>query len=395
MRCGLDRLLEAPQELGGASYGLLTHTPARSREGYPAHVALAQMGYAPRFLFAPEHGLDSVEQDMVPSPSGVDPWTGLPVVSLYGSTVSSLAPLPDHFEGLELLLIDVVDIGTRYYTFATTACWTARIAIELGLEVWVLDRPNPLGGIAVEGPGVEPAFRSFVGGWDLPVRHGFTVGELVRWVSGQERWGGDRLRVLEVEGWSRDRDWRHWHRPWSVPSPNMPSFETALLYPGLCLLEATTLSEGRGTTRPFRLLGAPGLDSLALAQRLRFLQEWGLSVVPARFRPQFQKHAGEVCEGVELWIHEPSKVRGLRVGVELLWALREWKGVAWGWRTEPYEFVSDRPALDLLTGGPQLREAIEAGDRGRLDAWITSWERFEAAFLRDRRAALLYQEEPR
>jgi uncharacterized protein YbbC (DUF1343 family) len=393
MKTGLDCLLEAPQVLAEFPYGLLSHTPARSRQGDPAHLALVRSGVPPRCLFAPEHGLDGVEQDMVPAGSGIDPWTGLEVVSLYGSTATSLVPEPRHFEGLERLLIDVQDIGTRYYTFATTACWAARAALELGLEVWVLDRPNPLGGVRVEGPGVEPGLRSFVGAWDLPVRHGLTLGELLRWVAKKEGWSAERLRVLPVVGWDRGSKWPEWGIPWSVPSPNMPSFETALLYPGLCLMEATTLSEGRGTTRPFRLLGAPGLDGRELAQKLTGLREWGVQAVPARFRPQFQKHAGNVCEGVELWILEPEKVEGLRVGVEILWALREWKGAVWGWRTEAYEFVNDRLAIDLLAGSPALRESLESGDRSRLDCWILSWESFEERFLKEREPALLYPEQ--
>lgn len=389
MRTGLDRLLADPARLAGRSFGLLTHAPAVSEALQPAHLALARCGYPPLRLLAPEHGLYAVEQDMVASRSGRDPWTGIEIVSLYGSEPSSLVPGDESLAGLDLLVIDVVDIGTRYYTFGTSACWAAREAVRRGLEVWILDRPNPLGGLQVEGPGVAPSIRSFVGAFELPVRHGLTLGELVLWAARSEGWPVEAVQVFPAEGWDRSVDWRGIGRPWLAPSPNMPSFETALLYPGLCLLEATTLSEGRGTTRPFRLLGAPGLDGPALARRLEPLRRWGVGVSPARFRPQFQKHAGEVCEGVELSILEADLVRGFRVGVELLWALREWRS-CWGWRQEPYEFVADVPALDLLAGSSELREALERDDRQALDRWIESWSVFEATFLEERRALLRY-----
>ncbi|MCM2269308.1 MAG: DUF1343 domain-containing protein [Thermoanaerobaculia bacterium] len=390
IRCGLDRLLAEPGALRGRRCGLLAHGAALDVELRPAHLALAAAGAPAARLFGPEHGYYGVEQDMVPSTDAVDPWTGTPIVSLYGETERSLRPRPEAFDGLDLLLVDLQDVGARYYTFAATAVWAAAAALGAGLEVWILDRPNPLGGAIVEGPFVAPGFESFVGAFRMPVRHGLTLGEIVRLELRRAGVAADGLRVLEVDGWRRDRLWPQLGRPWIATSPNMPDFDTALLYPGLCLLEATELSEGRGTTRPFRLVGAPGVDPRALADELEALREWGVAAIPTYFRPWHQKHRGEVCGGVELAVVDAARVAGLRVGVELLSALSRVAADAFRWRRAPYEFVSDRPAIDLLAGGEPLRRALESG-RG-LAEWIASWETDERAFRAERRAALLYPE---
>ncbi len=384
---GLDRLLAAPSVLAGRRFGLLAHGASLSAACEPAHLALAAAGSVPARLFGPEHGYYGVEQDMVGSADARDPWTGAPIVSLYGDDESSLLPRPAAFEGLDLLLVDLQDIGTRYYTYAATAVWAAEAARAAGCEVWILDRPNPLGGEVVEGNLPRPGFASFVGAFRLPVRHGLTLGELVRLEAMRREWR-EAPRVIEVEGWRRDALWSELGRPWIAPSPNMPSFLTALVYPGLCLLEATTLSEGRGTTRPFLLLGAPGIDPPRLARALAPLDRFGVRAIPTFFRPQFQKHRGEICGGVELAVVEPGRVRGFRLGVELLAVLRSVVGPAFRWRAEPYEFVADRPAIDLLAGGDELRRALD-GD-GDLGAWIESWTEDEEEFRIERRAALIY-----
>lgn len=390
IRCGLDRLLAEPGSLRGRRFGLLAHGAALDVELRPAHLALAATGVPATRLFGPEHGFYGVEQDMVPSADAVDPWTGTPVVSLYGESERSLRPQAEAFDGLDLLLVDLQDVGARYYTFAATAVWATAAALGAGLEVWILDRPNPLGGETVEGCLLAPGFESFVGAFRMPVRHGLTMGEIVRLELRRAGVAADGLRVLEVEGWRRARLWPELGRPWIATSPNMPDFDTALLYPGLCLIEATEISEGRGTTRPFRLVGAPGVDPRALADELGGLREWGVAAIPTYFRPWHQKHRGEVCGGVELAVVDAARVAALRVGVELLSALSRVAADAFHWRRAPYEFVSDRPAIDLLAGGEQLRHALESG-RG-LTEWIASWEADERAFRAERREALLYPE---
>lgn len=390
IRCGLDVVLAEASALRGRRCGLLAHGAALTADLRPAHLALAGAGVPAARLFGPEHGYYGVEQDMVASDDAVDPWTGAPIVSLYGDSAGSLRPRAEAFDGLDLLLVDLQDIGTRYYTFAATAVWAAQAALAAGLEVWILDRPNPLGGEVVEGPCVAPGFESLVGAFRMPVRHGLTLGEIARLELARAGADTSRLRVVAVEGWRRDRLWPALGRPWVATSPNMPDFDTALLYPGLCLVEATELSEGRGTTRPFRLIGAPGVEPRAVAAALEPLRELGVAAIPTYFRPWHQKHRGQVCGGVELAVVDAERVAGLRLGVELLAAFARVAPDAFRWRAAPYEFVDDRPAVDLLAGGEALRHAVESG-RGLAD-WIASWERDEAAFRAARRDHLLYPE---
>ena len=394
MLTGLDRLLAESPKLAGRRYGLLAHQAAVSSRGEPAHWALVGSGYPPRVLFAPEHGYYSVEQDMVPALDAVD-LTGLPIRSLYGESVDTLRPHPTAFSELDLLVIDLQDIGTRYYTYAATAVWAAEVALSSGLEVWILDRPNPLGGRVVEGNLREPGYESFVGAFEIPVRHGMTLGELARLVLGDP----ERLEIWKLEGWQRSFLWNEIDLPWVAPSPNMPTFETEVLYPGLCLVEGTTVSEGRGTTRPFHLVGAPWIDAKRLTERvataLSEARLGGVRCIPTFFRPQFQKHAGEVCAGIELMVTRPASVSGYRLGIEVIRGLFDEARDANVdlWRTEVYEFVEDRPAIDLLAGTNRLRLALEAGASGRadLEVWIGEWESEQTRFEQIREPFLLYQ----
>jgi uncharacterized protein YbbC (DUF1343 family) len=388
---GLDRLLAAEGELEGRRYGLLAHGASVTADLVPAHLALAHAGRSPARLFGPEHGYYGVEQDMVAARETFDPWTGVPIVSLYGEEASSLLPAPAAFEGLDLLVIDLQDVGARYYTYAATALWAAEAARAAGCEVWVLDRPNPLGGETIEGNLPDPGFASFVGAFRMPVRHGLTLGEIVRLEASRRRWSS-APRVFAVEGWRRADLWPATGRAWIAPSPNLPTFAAALVYPGMCLLEATELSEGRGTTRPFLLFGAPHLQPAVLARSLRRLEQWGVRFVPTYFRPQFQKHAGVVCGGAELVPQSPESVSPFRLGCELLRVLRAEDPADFAWRRAPYEFVADRPAIDLLAGSIALRAAIDGSDRQALEEWFASWSADEAAFRDERRDILLYPE---
>ena len=295
IRTGLDRLLQSPEALAGRRYGLLSHAAARSADLAPIHLALLRAGApAPQVLLEPEHGFYSIEQDMVASADAADPWTGIPIVSLYGSSEESLQPHPEVLHGLELLVIDLQDVGARYYTYAATAVWAAAVAWRQGCEVWVLDRPNPLGGVAVEGNLRASSLASFVGAFRLPVRHGLTLAELVLLEARRQDWRAG-LRVWELEGWRREMAWWDVDREWVPPSPNIPTPEIALVYPGMCLVEGTELSEGRGTTQPFQLVGAPGIDPVALAAELEARRLPGARFVPSYFRPQFHKHRSQIC----------------------------------------------------------------------------------------------------
>jgi uncharacterized protein YbbC (DUF1343 family) len=388
---GLDRLLAEPRRLAGRRYGLLAHGASVTADLRPAHRALAASPAGPpAVLFGPEHGYYGVEQDMVAAESARDPWTGVPILSLYGEDSASLVPRPGAFSGLDLLLVDLQDVGCRYYTYAATAVWAAAAALAAGCEVWVLDRPNPLGGERVEGNLPEPGFESFVGAFRTPVRHGLTLAELALLEARRRGWR-DGLAVWEMEGWSRATTWEETGRPFLAPSPNMPTPATALVYPGGCLVEATELSEGRGTTRPFQLAGAPGVDPVALAGRLAARGLPGVAFVPTYFRPQFQKHAGRVCGGVELAVTDASGFASYRTGVELLAAFRDAAPEAFAWRRAAYEFVDEVPAIDLLARTARCREAIDSGDRGALADWVASWAADEAEFRREREEVLLYR----
>lgn len=386
---GADRLVADPSPLAGRRWALLGHGASRTRDCRPLHLALAETAAGlPELLVGPEHGYHGVEQDMVATSDARDPWTGVPIASIYGDDVASLRPDPELFSDVEVLVLDVQDVGSRYYTYLASCVWTAEAALAAGVEVWCLDRPNPLGGAVVEGPRVRPGFESFVGAFPHPVRHGLTAAELL--TMELRRAGADTagFHVVEMRGWSRADTWTATGWPWVAPSPNMPTPETAFLYPGACLIEATEISEGRGTTRPFQLIGAPGVDGRRLAAALRAREIPGVAHLPSFFRPGYQKHSGRACAGIEQILTDADALPSFRAGIELVVALRRTASEVFAWREAPYEFVTDRPAIDLLTGSAEFRERID--DDAALEAWRRSWKADEASFEEERRDLLLY-----
>jgi uncharacterized protein YbbC (DUF1343 family) len=316
---------------------------------------------------------------------GPDPTTGMRMVSLYGDRVESLSPTEEQLRGLDALVIDLQDVGSRYYTFGATMLLCLEAASRYKLLTVVLDRPNPLGGEAVEGPELQPEYRSFVGFHPVVTRHGLTLGELAQ-LYHHERGLTGALQVIRCDGWQRDLDYDQTGLPWVLPSPNMPTLETAFVYPGQCLLEGTRLSEGRGTTRPFELCGAPWVHARQLVARLREEALPGVAFRPAWFRPTFHKFAGQTCAGVQLHVTDRSAFRPVRTGLAVLAALRDLSGEAFAWRKEPYEFVTDRLAIDLLFGSDRERKALEKGDSAAQIA--RQWESEEETFRR--RPYLLY-----
>jgi uncharacterized protein YbbC (DUF1343 family) len=387
VRTGLERLAEqgfAP--LRGLTVGLVTHPAAVDGQLRHARDLLAEApGTRLAALLGPEHGLTGEAQDLVGVPGGSD--SGLRVYSLYGDTFESLKPTEEQLRGLDALVIDLQDVGSRYYTFQATMLFCLEAASRFGLKTVVLDRPNPLGGEAVEGPTLRPGYESFVGIHPLATRHGLTIGELARLYKAERGIGGE-LEVVPCEGWRRDMDFDRTGLPWVLPSPNMPTLDTAFVYPGQCLLEGTNLSEGRGTTRPFELCGAPGVDARRLCRRLQDEGWPGVAFRPAWFRPTFQKHAGRTCAGLQLHVTDREAFRPVRTGLAVLAALRDLSGEAFAWRREPYEFVADRPAIDLLFGSDRERLALEAGAAAR-DV-CRAWGAEEEAFRQRRRPYLLY-----
>jgi uncharacterized protein YbbC (DUF1343 family) len=389
VRTGLEVLATrhwAP--LRGLRVGLVCH-PA-SVDGQLRHAAdllAAAPGVELAALFGPEHGFLGQAQDLVGVGDGHDPRSALRVASLYGPTSASLRPTAEQLRGLDALVIDLQDVGSRYYTFQATMLFCQEAAATHGMKTVVLDRPNPLGGTAVEGPALRPGYESFVGTHPLPTRHGLTVGELAR-LYAKERGLAGELEVIPCEGWRRAMDFDATGLPWVLPSPNMPTVDTAFVYPGQCLLEGTNLSEGRGTTRPFELCGAPWVEPRQLAERLRREQLPGVLFRPAWFQPTFHKFAGQACGGVQPHLTDRRTFQPVRTGLALLAAVREQSGGAFHWRTEPYEFVADRPAIDLLFGSDRERRGLEAGVPAAELA--RAWEADEAAFRQRRREFLLY-----
>jgi uncharacterized protein YbbC (DUF1343 family) len=290
--------------------------------------------------------------------------------------------------GLDALVFDIQDVGARYYTYQATMLFCMEAAARAKLAFFVLDRPNPIGGRAVEGPALRPGFGSFCGVHDVAVRHGLTVGELAG-LYREERGLDLALTVIPCRGWRRWMFQRDTGLPWVFPSPNMPTPETALAYPGMCLLEGTNLSEGRGTTRPFELFGAPWLDAVGLEEALDASNLPGVRFRPAHFVPTWDKHAGVRCHGVEVVVVDREAFRPFRTGIACVAAARAQNPGRFRWRTEPYEFVENVPAFDLLCGSARERGALERG-KGWRDL-ATEWTREERAFMRRRSRHLLYE----
>lgn len=387
VQTGLDVLqAQRMSPLRGLSVGLVTHAAAVDSQLHQAADVLRQEGVRLAALFGPEHGLFGTAQDLVSVASPSASAGGTPVHSLYGEGFESLKPSTAQLRGLDALVIDLQDVGSRYYTFQATMLLCMEAAAEHKLLTIVLDRPNPLGGEQVEGPMLQPGFESFVGIHPIAIRHGMTIGELARLYQAERKLG--ELQVIPCEGWRRDMDFDATGLPWVLPSPNMPTVDTAFVYPGQCLIEGTNLSEGRGTTRPFELCGAPWINGRELAERLTAEKLAGVRFRPAWFQPTFQKFAGHTCGGVQLHVEDRNAFQSVRTGLAVLAALRDLSGDRFGWRTEPYEFVADRPAIDLLFGSDRERKALEAGQSPAQIA--RAWEAEEESFRQRRRQFLIY-----
>lgn len=309
-------------------------------------------------VFGPQHGPYGHTQDNMLEWEGyLDARTGFRFYSLYGQ---HRKPTTESLAGVESFIVDLQDVGARYYTFI----WTMLLCMEAceaqGIPFVALDRPNPIGGTSVEGPGIEPGYESFVGLHSLPMRHGLTVGEIAAKLRA-ERVPGLELEIIEMEGWRRDMYWSDTGLTWVAPSPNMPSPETALVYPGMCLLEGTNLSEGRGTTRPFEWIGAPYLDSWEFAEELNSFGLPGVFFRPAPFQPTFQKHAGQFCGGAFVYVMDRTTFMPVKTAVATLLTAKKLAPTHFAWKQTPYEYEERLLPIDILAGGTWLREAVESG----------------------------------
>ncbi|HUJ28397.1 MAG TPA: DUF1343 domain-containing protein [Myxococcales bacterium] len=381
MRLGIAELLQAVKGLRVGA--ILNPTSVTPELGHMADV-LHEAGVLAA-LFGPEHGVRGDVQYLEEVPDARDARTGVPAHSLYGRTFDSLTPRDEHLRGLDALVFDVQDVGARYYTYLATMGLALRAAARHKLRFFVLDRPNPIGGVAVEGGTVQPGFESFVGLFrNICARHGLTAGEYARFIN-----EGADLHVVPMIGWRRDMLFDETRLPWVLPSPNMPALDTALLYPGMCLLEGTNLSEGRGTTKPFEIFGAPWLDGEKLAAALRAEQLDGVRFRPCSFTPTWDKHAKKRCHGVQIHLDYARGMDSVRVGVAAVVHARAQDPAQFRWRTEKYEFVEDKPAIDLLAGSNLFRERAEQD--ASVDQLCALWTHERAQFVKERERALLYE----
>jgi uncharacterized protein YbbC (DUF1343 family) len=402
VKAGLERLLAEPAlraPLAGRRVALLAHPASVTRELIHALDALSAVPeIALAAAFGPQHGLRGDKQDnMVESPDFVDAQLGIPVFSLYGTLRRPSEAMMAHFD---VLLVDLQDLGCRIYTFITTLRYVLEAAARHGKAVWVLDRPNPAGR-PVEGLTLREGWESFVGAGPLPMRHGLTLGELARWFVSRLRLDLE-LRVIALDGWQPGAapgyGWPP-ERSWVNPSPNAPNLSMARCYAGTVMIEGTTLSEGRGTTRPLELFGAPDLDAPALLAAMhRLAPHWlqGCALRPCWFEPTFHKHAGRLCAGVQIHVDDPGRYdhrsfRPWRLQALAFKALRGLRPDYPLWRDFPYEYEHDRLAIDLINGSPLLREWVDdpAATPDDLEALATA---DEAAWRAERRDCLLYPE---
>jgi uncharacterized protein YbbC (DUF1343 family) len=386
---GLEVFLnEPPAWIKGARLGLLTHPPSVGPDLTSARELLARRFPGQlKILFSPQHGLLGEKQDnMIASADFVDPLTKLPVVSLYGPRME---PPPESLAEADVILADLIDVGTRVYTFAASLARVMETAGKLDKKVVVLDRPNPIGGVAVEGNLLRPEWASFVGPYPLPMRHGFSLGELARYYCFSQDQECD-LEVVPARGWRRGQYFDATGLPWVLPSPNLPTLDSALVYPGQVLLEGTNLSEGRGTTRPFELFGAPFLEPGRIKHALQGHPLPGVVLREACFEPTFHKWAGELCRGFQLHVTDRQAFKPYATTLTVLSVLRQLYPEQLAWRRPPYEYELERLPLDLLTGDDCIRHGL---DRGLTAAELERcWQDDLVRFGEVRRDFLIYPE---
>jgi uncharacterized protein YbbC (DUF1343 family) len=385
VRLGCERLL-AGGALKNKRVGVVSN-PASIDAGFQ-HIVRA-IGSAPGVtlaaIFGPQHGYRAdVQDNMVETGHAEDPARGVPVYSLYSETREPTAKM---LAGLDVLVIDLQDVGSRIYTFVYTMANCLRACRKHGVPVVVTDRPNPIGGEQISGPMLLPGFESFVGQFPIPMQHGMTIAELGQFFNEACGIGAD-LSVVPMENWSRGMYYDDTGLPWVMPSPNIPTLDTAVVYPGAVLFEGTNLSEGRGTTRPFELIGAPWVDAEALAAQLAAYGLPGVHFRPVVFEPTFQKHAKQACGGCQIHVLDRQVFRAVETAIAVLVEIRAQNRTKFEWRQPPYEYEHTKLPFDILAGSNELREQIEAS--ARLQAIADSWTAGNERFRAERKKFLLY-----
>ncbi len=388
LKTGLD-LFEKhwPKKLKGSRVGLLVHPASVNRRlEHAVNLLLKTKKIELKAIFGPQHGIHGETQDnMVEWEGFKDRQTGLPVFSLYSH---SRKPEPAMLKDVDVIVIDMQDVGSRYYTFIWTMELCMQACHEMGKSVVVLDRPNPLGGALTEGPVLDMDYASFVGQRPLPVRHGMTVGEIGSYLK-DEFYPSLNFDVIPMKGWRRKMWFDMTGLPWVMPSPNMPTLDTAIVYPGMCLLEGANLSEGRGTTRPFEIFGAPFIEPELLVKQLKGFKLPGVVFRPLYFQPAFQKHVGKLCGGAHIHITNRERFKPFKTGVAVIKAAHDLYSEHFLWRKPPYEYETEKLPIDILAGTDRLRKDIENGEAlERMEEW---WKEQSLQFQRKvRRRYLIY-----
>jgi len=382
---GLDMLLSNTERIKKRNIGLIVNqTSVTTDLSYSWHI-LKERGVYVKRIFSPEHGLFATEQDQIAV--SFQPAPGCELVSLYGNTAGTLIPDSAVLDHLDLVIFDIQDVGSRYYTYINTLALFMEAVAGRDIEIMVLDRPNPLGGEIVEGPLLDEAYGSFVGVFPAPVRHGMTAGELAFFYRDIKKLDLN-LTVIPMEGWHRSMLFPETGLFWIPPSPNMPTFATAEVYPGMCLFEGLSVSEGRGSTTPFQLSGAPFIHPFELAERCRSFGLEGVLFRPLWFKPTFHKYCGEVIGGIWQQVTDHFRYRSFATGVAMTAAIHALYPGQMQFLRGVYEFNDTIPAFDLLAGNSHIRTAIERGDD--VASILSSWHHDEVEFLGRKQQYHLY-----
>ena len=387
VRPGIEVLLRARKNLlRGERLGAVVHPASILPDLQHTADAICESDLRLISLFGPQHGARGEKQDnMIESEFYRDPDTGLPVYSLYGET---RRPTEEMLAGIDALIFDLQDAGTRVYTFIHTMAYCMEACARAGKLMVVLDRPNPVNGTQVEGNLLNPEYRSFVGLFPVPMRHGMTIGELALFLNTEFRIGCN-LAVVEMEEWKRDYWFDQTGLPWIQPSPNLPTLDSATVYPGTVLVEGTQLSEGRGTTRPFELIGAPFVQSSRYAELLNSSGLPGAQFRPAYFQPTFQKWAGQMCGGIQIHVNDRDTFEPYLTGIAVISAARSLYPESFQWRNPPYEYEYEKLPIQILSGGRQIQDMVESGVP--LDQIRQSWQKDVEQFLIRRKKYLIYE----
>jgi uncharacterized protein YbbC (DUF1343 family) len=378
-----------PGNLKDSRVGLLIHPASVNKKiEHAANLFLKSKKFKLKALFGPQHGIRGETQDnMVEWEGFIDNKTGLPVYSLYGNTRK---PEPSMIKDIDVMVIDLQDVGSRYYTFIWTMELCFQVCREMNKSIVILDRPNPIGGQITEGPVLDMTYASFVGLRPLPVRHGMTIGEIGTYFRNEFYLSLD-LYVIKMQGWKRKLWFDETGYPWIMPSPNMPTLDTATVYPGMCLLEGTNISEGRGSTRPFEIFGAPFIEPDSLLKYLKGFKLPGIVFRPVYFQPTFQKHAGKLCAGAQIHIIDKEKFKPFKTGIAILKTVHDLYTGQFEWNQPPYEYETEKMPVDILSGTNRIRIDIEKGERlNRMEEW---WKEKCSQFnKRFRKKYLIYRD---